>query len=251
MNQLYAHIHNLPLALSLLSPSPTHGGHQERWAEPLCCRAGSHQLPTLHTLHTCQSCGRSQSLSCVRLFVTLWTVAHQAPLPMEFPRQEYWSGLSFPTPGDLPNPGIEPVSPASSAVQADSSPIAPPGKPQVVNPNLPICPTLSLPTVSTCPFSTSVSLFLPYKQVQLYHFSRFHIYALIYDICFFLSDLLYSVTQTLGPLTSLQMTHCHFFLWLTVHWIYVPHLYPFIWWTFKLLPCPGQYGEQYGGSLRN
>ena len=44
-------------------------------------------------------------------FVTLWTVARQAPLSMGFSRQEYWSGLPFPTPGDLPDPGIEPVSP--------------------------------------------------------------------------------------------------------------------------------------------
>ena len=49
------------------------------------------------------------------------------------------------------------------------------------------------PAVSTCPFSTSTSLFLPYKQVHLYHFSRFHIYALIYEICFSLSGLLHSV----------------------------------------------------------
>ena len=48
-----------------------------------------------------------QSLSCVRLFVTLWTAACQAPLSMGFSRQEYWSGLSFPSPGDLPDPGIE------------------------------------------------------------------------------------------------------------------------------------------------
>ena len=45
-------------------------------------------------------------------FVTPWTVAHQAPLFMGFSRQEYWSGLPFPSPGDLPNPGIEPISPA-------------------------------------------------------------------------------------------------------------------------------------------
>ena len=51
-------------------------------------------------------------LSRVRLFATPWTVAHQAPLSMGFPRQEYWSGLRFPPPGDLPNPGIEPASPA-------------------------------------------------------------------------------------------------------------------------------------------
>ena len=47
----------------------------------------------------------SHSVS-VRLFVTLWTVAHQTPLSMEFSRQEHWSGLPFPSPGDLPNPGI-------------------------------------------------------------------------------------------------------------------------------------------------
>ena len=50
--------------------------------------------------------------SVVSDFVTPWTVAHQAPLSMGYPRQEYWSGLSFLFPGDIPNPGIEPVSPA-------------------------------------------------------------------------------------------------------------------------------------------
>ena len=44
-----------------------------------------------------------------------WTVAHQAPLSMEFPKQEYWSGLPFPSPGDLPNPGIQPESPTWQA----------------------------------------------------------------------------------------------------------------------------------------
>ena len=55
--------------------------------------------------------------SRVQLFMTLWTVAHQAPLSMEFPRQEFWSGLPFPTPGDLPDPEIERPTPA---MQADS-----------------------------------------------------------------------------------------------------------------------------------
>ena len=49
----------------------------------------------------------AQSLSCVRVFATLWTVAHQAPLSMGFSRQEYWSGLPYPCPGNLSNPGIE------------------------------------------------------------------------------------------------------------------------------------------------
>ena len=56
-----------------------------------------------------------KSLSCVRLFVTPWTVAHQVPLSMGFFRQEYWSGLPFPPPGDLPDPGIETGSPALQA----------------------------------------------------------------------------------------------------------------------------------------
>ena len=66
-----------------------------------------------------------KSLSRVRLFVTPWTVAHKAAPSMEFSRQEYWHGLPFPPPGDLPNPGIEPRSPA---LQAESSPSEPPGK---------------------------------------------------------------------------------------------------------------------------
>ena len=51
-------------------------------------------------------------LSRVQLSATPWTVAHQAPLPMGFSRQDYWSGLPFPSPGDLPDPGIKPKSPA-------------------------------------------------------------------------------------------------------------------------------------------
>ena len=54
-------------------------------------------------------------LSCVRLSVTTWTVAHQAPLSVGFSRQEYWTGLPFPHPGDLPNPGTEPLFPAAAA----------------------------------------------------------------------------------------------------------------------------------------
>ena len=55
-------------------------------------------------------------LFSVQLFVTLWTVAHQAPVSSEFSRQEYWSGLPCPPPGDLPDPGIEHTSLASPAL---------------------------------------------------------------------------------------------------------------------------------------
>ena len=72
-------------------------------------------------LYVCMLC----CFSCVRLFVNPWTVAHQAPLSMEFSSHEKWSGVLFSSPGNLPHPGIEPWSPAS---QVDSLPCKPPGK---------------------------------------------------------------------------------------------------------------------------
>ena len=73
----------------------------------------------------------AQSLSCIQLFVTLWTVARQAPLSMEFSRQEYWSRLPFPPPGDLRDPKIEPTSPVSPALQADTLLLNHQGSPKV------------------------------------------------------------------------------------------------------------------------
>ena len=69
------------------------------------------------------------SFSHVQFFVTLWTIAHQALLSMGFPKQEYWSELPFPLPGDLPNPGIEPVSPALAGAFFTTEP---PGKPMYI-----------------------------------------------------------------------------------------------------------------------
>ena len=71
-------------------------------------------------------CCCCQVLSCVQFFATPWTVTHQTPLSMEFPSQKYWSGLPFPSPGTLPDPGIKPRSPA---LQAVSLPSELPGKP--------------------------------------------------------------------------------------------------------------------------
>ena len=62
-------------------------------------------------------------------FATPWTVAHQAPLSMGFSRQEYWSGLSFPPPGDLPDPGMEPTSLMCPALAGGFFTTEPPGKP--------------------------------------------------------------------------------------------------------------------------
>ena len=77
-----------------------------------------------YTLQTLEIYVLVALVSCVQLFVTPWTVARQAPLSMGFSRQEYWSGLPFPFPGNLPYPGIEP---SSSELQADSSPSEPLG----------------------------------------------------------------------------------------------------------------------------
>ena len=81
----------------------------------------NHTQIQLHSL-----CLHAQWLNRVWLFVTPWTVALQAPLSVEFSQQEYWSGLPFRSPGDLPDPGIEPRSPA---LQADSLPSESPGNP--------------------------------------------------------------------------------------------------------------------------
>ena len=67
-------------------------------------------------------------LSRVGLFATPWTVAHQAPLSMGFSKEEHWSGLPLPSPGDLPDPVIKPASPVSPALQADSLPLKRSGK---------------------------------------------------------------------------------------------------------------------------
>ena len=85
-----------------------------------------------------------KSPSRVRLFATPWTAASQAPPSMGFSRQEYWSGLSFPSPRDLPDSGIEPGSPA---LQADALPSKPPGKPNLMGIR-PICISLIITFIS-------------------------------------------------------------------------------------------------------
>ena len=162
---------------------------------------------------------KGKSLSRVRLFATPWTGAYQAPPSMGFSRQEYWSGLPLPSPGDLPNPGIKP---RFSALQADTLPYKPPGKP------LPIPYIVSIMYI--CQSQSSNSSHLPLSPIPLFSMSvspsalqirlsipiffKFHIYVLIYSICFS-PDLLHSVWKTLSPSTSLQMTQFHSFLWLS------------------------------------
>ena len=74
-------------------------------------------------------CAVLSHFSHVQLFATLWTIARQVPLSMGLPRPEYRSGSPCPPPGDLSDPGIEPESQMSPALQVDSLPLSPPGKP--------------------------------------------------------------------------------------------------------------------------
>ena len=101
-------------------------------------------------------------LSCS--VVTPWTVARQAPQAMGLYRRGYWSRLPFPSPGDLPHPGIKLASPGSPALTGGFFTAEPPGKPSTVYRSRLISqfvPPSPLPTMSTSPFSVSVSPFLP------------------------------------------------------------------------------------------
>ena len=94
----------------------------------------------------------------VKVFVTPWTVACQAPLSVGFSRHEYWSGLPFPSPGDLPNPGIEAGSPP---LQADTLPSELPRKPTATATaakSLQSCPTLCDPIDFSPPGSTVLGI---------------------------------------------------------------------------------------------
>ena len=129
-------------------------------------------------------------LSRVQLFATPWTVTHQASLSMGFSKQEYWSGLLFPPPGDLPDPGIEPVSPA---LQADSLPLSHLGSP---------CPCwpLTCPDYSSIPVGPLSPPYMPLFQLMVLIFSihllNFNPLCQYYN-CYEGISVFYSLTQSL------------------------------------------------------
>ena len=151
-----------------------------------------------------------KSLSRVRILATPWTAAYQVPPSVGFSRQEYCSGMPLPSPmiqrmlaiwSLVPLPFLKPDGTSGSSrftycwslawrilsitlLACERSAIV-----HYVNPNLPIHPVISSPTPCLC-VCISIS---PCKQAHLYHFSGFHKYALIWNICFSLSDLLHSV----------------------------------------------------------
>ena len=121
------------------------------------------------------------SHSHVQLFASPQSVAHQASVSMEFSRQEYQSGLTFLPPGDLPDPGIEPMSRVSPALAGGFFTIVPPGKP--------LC------------------LFLPCEQVHQYNFSRFCIYMHQYRMFIFLF-LTYFILSSSTSVQLIQNCSC-------------------------------------------
>ena len=106
-----------------------HGGVEEGegWTANLGLVDASYYIQNGQKNKVIRHSGGLVAKSCPTLAIS-WTVACQAPLSMDFFRQEYWSGLPFPSPGDLPNPGIEPRSPV---LQANSLPTELQGKPQI------------------------------------------------------------------------------------------------------------------------
>ena len=103
------------LAQSIKQPMRKNPGSQEPWVPiPILTPLQNYMNLTFCKISACVCV-----CSCfchVQLFATLWTTAHQAPLSMGFSRQEYWNGLPYPPPGDLPDPGTEPVSLMSLAL---------------------------------------------------------------------------------------------------------------------------------------
>ena len=104
-------------------PFPRGSSQPRDWTQ-VSCIADRHfsiwATSCKNLVKTIVQCSSVQSLSRVWLFATPWTVACQPPLSMGFSREEYWGGLPFPSPGDLPNPGIKPVSPALQAYALSS-----------------------------------------------------------------------------------------------------------------------------------
>ena len=131
-------------------------------------------------------------LSCfrhVQLFAALWTVACQAPLSMGFSRQEYWSGLPYPPPGDLSHPGIEPTFPVTSAVQADSLTTKLPGQPLLMHTQL-------LFSVSFAPFLSSTR---PYNVWSLLLHLRFSLLYLNHNFIYTITYMLMISTSAIPP----------------------------------------------------
>ena len=152
-----------------------------------------------------------KSLSHIQLFVTPWTVAYQAPLSMGLSRQEYWSGLPFPSPGNLPNPGIEPRSPA---LRADALLSEPPGKPKTSLNSLKlktiVCVLSMCVDLRVCVHSDTPSLM--WKEVKIFkmnlyeypvHHGKFYFQKASLNYMFWIT-----LSFWFGSKTALSLSRC-------------------------------------------
>ena len=201
-----------PAGASLTSPSPAPPGHQSVRLGPLCCMVTFHQLPVLQ--------------------MVVYMLGLPCSSNSKEPACDAGEQGSIPRWGSSPGGGMA----THSSILAWRIPwTEKPGGPQsmvsrrvrrdwatnthtqvyTLMPLSPSVPLHSSPTLSISPFSTTKFLFLPCKQVHQCHFSGFHIYALMHDICFSLSGLLHSVWQALGSSASLELIQMQYFLWLS------------------------------------
>ena len=114
--------------------------------------------------------GSPEIFSCVRLFVTLWTTAHQAPLSMGFYRQEHWSGLPCPPPGDLPDPGIKLAFPTSAGVFFITGPQGMPQSPPSPSEKPDSLPLFTWPSLA---ITTQAPVQPAAKTTSIPHFTHF------------------------------------------------------------------------------
>ena len=140
-----------------------------------------HSSFTLYALQYYINCAVLSHFSRVWIFATPWTIALQAPLSMGFSRKEYWSGMPCPPAGDHPDPGIEPVSPMSPALQKDSLPLSNWG-----SPHKPICSINKWPEGKSIFFQNSHFFHCPTRSKN---------WKLVYNPCRMSRSDFYSLIQ--------------------------------------------------------
>ena len=179
-----------------------------------------------------------ESLSHVRLFATPWTIAYQAPPSMGFSRQQCWSGLPFPSPGDLPNPGIEPQSPA---LWADALPSEPPEKPGWEL----MLRTFTIYSLSNFQKCNTVLLTI----VTMLYIETLPMTYLFYNCKFVPFDLLCPSgppphLHLWQPICSLYLWVCFFFLFLRFHkWYHIVFIF-FVWLISLSIEIPWRKARQ-------
>ena len=169
---------------------------------------------------------------CVQLclFAFAWTIAGQVPLSMGFPRQEYWSGLSFPSPGDLPCSGIEPVSPASPALAGGFFITEPPGEPMTLCSNCPFtCLSLSRRHAlwRQGPYTSCILVVCPGYDLKQYLWKKMYLKVYLWSkfrsglLCWFRKQVADNICRRIWVLMHVSILHVLLIQDLFFTWIYL------------------------------